>query len=192
MQYFETNREDGRACWKVIYDEVVGKIHADQLKIGDILPHDTLRNLLAKEEQVSYSQSVLRAAKELLKKHKRSLQVVRGVGYQLIAGVDQGKQGQTHSTRARRNLSRAVEIVKSADRSVMSREDQRWADRVENGMVALATIAAQHDEKLISLAEQMEALKTSEIKSSLQHKATATELEDIKARLAEIERTKTR
>jgi hypothetical protein len=58
-------------------------------------------------------------------------------------------------------------------------------------MVALATIAAQHDEKSISLAEQMEPLKTSEIKSSLQHKATTSEPEDIKNRLAEIERTKT-
>jgi hypothetical protein len=61
---------------------------------------------------------------------------------------------------------------------------------VQNGMVALATIAAQHDEKLISLAEQMDALRKSEIKSSIQHEATASELEDIKNRLAEIERLK--
>jgi hypothetical protein len=57
-------------------------------------------------------------------------------------------------------------------------------------MVALAAIAAQHDEKLVYLAEQMEALKKSEIKSLIQHEATASELEDIKNRLAEIERTK--
>jgi hypothetical protein len=39
---------------------------------------------------------------------------------------------------------------------------------------------------------QMEALKKSEIKSSIQHESTASELEDIKSRLAEIERTRTR
>jgi hypothetical protein len=43
---------------------------------------------------------------------------------------------------------------------------------------------------LISLAEQIEALKKSEIKCSIQHKATASELEDIKNRLAEIERAR--
>jgi hypothetical protein len=176
--------------WKVIYDEIVGKLHNDELKVGDILSHDTLRRLLIQEEQVGYSVAVLRAAKELRKKHKRSLLSIRGVGYQLIAGVDQGMQGQSHSKRARRQLNRALEIVRHTDRSIMSREDQNWADRVENGMVALATIAAQHDEKLISLAEQMEALKKSEIKSSIRHEATASELEDIQNRLAEIERTR--
>jgi hypothetical protein len=190
MHYFETTRNDGRPLWKVIFDDVVGKLHAGELKVGDTLSHDSLRDLLTEEEQVGYTQAVLRAAKELRRKYKRSLQNVRGAGYQLIAGVDQGKQGQTHSKRARRNLSRALEIVRHTDRSIMSREDQNWTDRVENGMVALATIAAQHDEKLISLAEQMEALKSSEIKSSMQHQATASELEEIKSRLAEIERTK--
>jgi hypothetical protein len=189
MHYFETTRDDGRALWKVIYDEVVGKLHTGELKVGDTLSHDTLRGLLTEDEQAGYTSAVLRAARELRRKYKRSLQNVRGAGYQLIAGVDQGKQGQSHSKRARRNLNRALEIVRHTDRSVMSREDQNWTDRVQNGMVALATIAAQHDEKLISLAEQMEALKKSEIKSSIQHEATASELEDIKSRLAEIERT---
>jgi hypothetical protein len=87
-------------------------------------------------------------------------------------------------------MNKALEIVRHADRSIMSREDQNWIDRVQNGMVALATIAAQHDEKLASLTEQMEALKKSEVKSSIQHEATQSELEEIKSRLAEIERMK--
>jgi hypothetical protein len=190
MHYFEPTRNDGRALWKVVYDDVVGRIHSGHLKVGDTLSHDTLRGLLTEQEQVAYNQAVLRAARELRTKLKRSLQNIHGVGYRLIAGIEQGKQGQSHSKRARRQMNRALEIVRHADRSIMSREDQAWTDRVQNGMVALATIAAQHDEKLISLAEQMEALKTSEIKSSAQHKATASELEDIKNRLAEIERTR--
>lgn len=192
MHYFEPTRDDGRAVWKVIYDDVVAKLHTNELKVGDVLSHSVLRGLLTEKEREGYTQAVLRAAKELRKKHKRSLQNERGVGYQLIAGVDQGKQGQRYSARARRHLNRALEIVRHTDRTVMSREDIAWADRVQNGMVALATIAAQHDERLVALAEQMEALKKSEIKSSLRHETTATELEDIKARLAEIERARIR
>src|SRR5690349_17656324 len=97
MQHFETTRDDGRAVWKVIYDDVEGKLHTGELKVGDTLSHHALRGLLTQEEQAGYSQAVLRAAKELRKKYKRSLQSVRGVGYQFIAGVDQGKQGQGHS-----------------------------------------------------------------------------------------------
>jgi hypothetical protein len=190
MKYFEPTRDDGRAVWKVIFDDVTGRLHAFEIKVGDILPHNSLRALLTEQEQTNYNQAVLRAAKELRKKYKRSLQSVRGAGYQLIAGIEQGKQGQGHSTRARKQMNKALEIVRHADRSIMSREDQNWIDRVQNGMVALATIAAQHDEKLASLTEQMEALKKSEVKSSIQHEATQSELEEIKSRLAEIERAK--
>jgi hypothetical protein len=84
------------------------------------------RGLLTEDEQVGYTQAVLRGAKELRRNYKRSLQNVRGAGYQLIAGIDQGKQGQGHSKRARRNLSKALEIVRHTDRSEPRRPELDW------------------------------------------------------------------
>jgi hypothetical protein len=68
MYFFKTTRDDGRPLWKVIYDDLVGKLNTGEIKIGDTLSHDSLRGLLTEEEQAGYTQAVLRAAKELRKK----------------------------------------------------------------------------------------------------------------------------
>jgi DNA-binding GntR family transcriptional regulator len=41
MRYFEVTRDDGRPLWKVIYDDIQGKLHTGELKVGDTLSHET-------------------------------------------------------------------------------------------------------------------------------------------------------
>lgn len=183
---FQPKRADGRAVWRVIFDDITTRIKADALKVNDVIPHSEMRSLLNKNEQGSYYAAIHRVSDELAKTIHRSLQPARSVGYRLIAGTGQVEFGQAHRKRGVRNMRKGLALVKTADRSLMTTAERTWADKVECGMVTLATITAMHDERLIEIDAQLNELRTASFTSNREQKATNEEVAELKRRVDEI------
>lgn len=187
---FTPNRKDGRAVWRVLYDELVSRLTSEKLKLGDIVSHSDLRSLLTNSEHSSYYASVSRASMELGKSHSRMLQAHRGSGYRLIGGTAQVELGQAHRKRGVRNIKKGLKLVKMSDRSLMTAADRSWADKVEGGMVTLATISVMHEERLMEVDSAIKDLRSQQITSKLQLTATADEVAELRRRIDEMDALK--
>ncbi len=191
MSPFEPKRKDGRPVWRVIFDHIQEKMDAGTLEVGSLLSHKELKGLLTEEEKQHYYQLVGKTRQELVSLHKRYLASARGAGYRLIAGIEQIGEAENFKKKARKSLGRGLKLSSGADRSLMSAPDRTWADRFQNGLVALALIARQHDEQLIQLGEQMETLKA-DYETGLSRKADQADLDGwakkFENRLRDIER----
>lgn len=189
MSNFKPNRKDGRAIWRVIYDELAGRIKAGRLNINDVVTHEELRGLLEKNEQSGYYSAIRHASGELCKVHHRSLKSNRSNGYRLIGGAGQVDQGIDYKKRGNRNYRKGLALVRTADRAVMSPADRTWADKVEGGMVALAEISMMHDEKLMEHEARLRSLETSKIENKLTS-PTKDEVDELRRRIDEIQLAK--
>lgn len=190
MSNFVAKRNDGRALWRVIYDEVVRRLDAGEVQVGEFIAHEDLRKLLTDQEQPNYYGAVTRASGELAKQKSRCLRPQRGSGYRVTAGMSQVEFGQDHRKRGMRSVKRGLNLVKTSDRTLMSPADRTWTDKVQGGLVALANIAAMHEERLIEIDTSVNDLRAAQMKSKLQQSATAEELAELRRRIEQIEGAK--
>lgn len=111
--------------WMIVYERL------QPLEFGDVITYRELGELLRyddRKERTRIYGPVGRAMREFEKERKRTLEVVRTVGYRVVHAEEHVRLANGHARRARRQVRRGSERVASADRSHLTQEDRRRLD----------------------------------------------------------------
>lgn len=187
MTPFQPVREDGRAYWQVVYDWLVERIDSGDLKVDDVIFHKEVSDVLG--EGVEWRQPTLKAADHLRATRHRSLESVRGVGYKLIAGIDQVKQGKRVKHRASRGLERARRHFLTVDRKMLDVDQSAKLDLTYAATAFLVNYAKETDERVAQVEDNLARLESTQIESTVQQKATEDEVARLRQRLDSLEQT---
>ena len=183
---FEPVREDGRPYWQVIYDYLIARNAEGKLDIGGIVTHDELAGLL---DGAAHYQPTAKAAEHLREHHGRSLMAVRGVGYKLVGGMDQAGQATTQQRRSQRSLVKASRYAKTVDHSMLSPVESQHVTQLAKGLAVLAGFARMTADKVAEHEYEIEMLKSAKAESNARHRTTEEQMEDLRRRLDDLERT---
>lgn len=120
---FVTSREDGRTDAEVL----IGVLASRQP--GEVIPYGTLAEALSVGSNRDWTthavQSAVRgAARRLLRETARTLISVRGVGYRLSSGSDHHGLALRRESKANRQLSMAVDVLRHAQYGEMTAEQR--------------------------------------------------------------------
>jgi hypothetical protein len=106
------------ALWRVVYDYI------KELNVGDIVTYDKLEEVAGEGIGVIRS-SIYRTCKELLKTHKRTLQVERMVGYKIIEGMNIMGKAIVRQDRAERQIKSADYEISNVDTIKLTVEERK-------------------------------------------------------------------
>lgn len=182
---FQPVREDQRPYWQVVYEYIVDRIDNGDLKVGDVIRFDEFESILG--AGVEWRQPTLKAAKHLRETRQRSLDSVRGTGYKLVAGIDHVKQAKRVRRRAGRGLERAQQHYATVDRRLLDMDQSSKLDLALAGTAVLVGWAKETDERLDQVADEIAALKSHRRESTVQQRATADEVTELRRRLDSLE-----
>lgn len=146
IQPFQPTRDDGRAQWTAIYEDVlVGAA------LGETVLDAALSELLGRDwcREGSKTQPMTRAAIELERSHQRTVQRVPKIGYRIVEGGPHVMLGQHQVDRGRRRLHRSVQLFATVNRTVLNHEQARRLD-------ALQMIAERQESELRRLEAKVE------------------------------------
>lgn len=122
---FSPRRDDGRAEWRVIYD------HAVPLPYGTDLTFDEIAKLLETDDRARAHRAVLRCNKQFVREIKpRVLGNIRGVGYRVLRPSDYAPAAIALQVQARRKVTSAVDLMRTAPLTDMTPAQQDWAHKV--------------------------------------------------------------
>lgn len=122
---FSPRRADGRAEWRVIYDHVV------TLPYGTDLSFDEIAKLLDNEDRARAHRAVLRCNKQFTRENKpRILGNIRGVGYKVLRPSDYAPAALGYQLQARRKMTNAVDLMRTAPITDMTPGQRDWAHKV--------------------------------------------------------------
>jgi hypothetical protein len=141
-----------RAEWRIIYDEV------RKMSSGDVLTYDRLTELLGRDFHTNRT-PLTRAMQELEDADQRTLACERGVGYRIAAATEHETLARKHSTRSRRQLTKAAAKARSADRSALSPEQARRLDDLELQFSQHAELLDRLDERDRKRAAEIRQLR---------------------------------
>jgi hypothetical protein len=144
MTLFSPKRADGRAEWKVVWDETTS------LQFGDELPFTRLAELLETDDRQRICRAVRECNRHLLNGESpvpRFLSSVRGKGYRVIMPGDYASVAMAAHKSATRKLGGAVELMDAAPLEEMTPAARYWATQVS--MVLL-----DHHRRLLSSDER--------------------------------------
>lgn len=122
---FSPRRPDGRAEWRVIYD------HAVKLPYGSDLAFEQITELLEDDDRARAHRAVRRCNVEFTREEiPRILGNVRGVGYRVLRPSDYAPAALAYQTSARRKMSNAVDLMRTAPLNDMTPGQRDWAHKV--------------------------------------------------------------
>lgn len=186
---FRAKRKDGRAVWRVAYDHISREIDAGRLKDGEFVDHEQLSAVMETEARTSYYYTAMnRAREELQKTHSRDLVAVKGVGYQLVAGLAQVDHGKAQHKSAKRKMGKALATITSADLSVMSEAEIRSTTNLRDGMNWMYRVLGLTVEEVLQHRKDIGELKEAREEALRSRRATDDQVAAMEARLNRIER----
>lgn len=171
---------DGRgARWRIIYDEVLSGLKAGDLvsytKVADVLGLD------AEHDKSKIRPALQRARLEFLEADKHALVSVPGVGYRVAAAGQHLELARRHHDRAGRALEVSHSLVANVNLSEITDPDVRKLTQL-----TVMGIAAQMDfNRRLGLRNERLEKNLSTVIAQTAH--TASDVEDIKHRLARLE-----
>lgn len=122
---FSPRRPDGRAEWRVVYD------HAVSLPYGTDVKFALLAELLETDDRARAHRAVRRCNRQFTQESKpRILGNVRGVGYRVLQPVDYAPAALGIQRQARRKMTSAVDLMRTAPLQDMNASQREWAHRV--------------------------------------------------------------
>lgn len=162
---FQPRRADGRSLAQAAFEAITAGMEAGTLTPGSIIPHDEMAGIMGTDYPSSgYFQAVGKASAMLQRHHHRSLQPVRGTGYQLIAGLALVDRGREHQGKASRSIGRAVDVVAAVDESALeTREERLTVSQVRRGFAVIAAVVQQQAEILAEHDADIAELKSSRV-----------------------------
>lgn len=122
---FSPHRPDGRAEWKVVYD------HALPLPYGTDVTFDELTKLLETGDRPRAHRAVRRCNQQFCREEiPRVLGNVRGTGYRVFRPSDYATAAVALQTQARRKVTSAVDLMRTAPTEDMTPSQRDWAHKV--------------------------------------------------------------
>ena len=122
---FSPRREDGRAEWRVIYD------HAIKLPYGTDITFDKIAGLLDDDDRARAHRAVRRCNQQFTRENTpRVLGSVRGTGYKILRPADYAPAALAYQAQARRKMTTAVDLMRTAPLHDMTPGQQDWAHKV--------------------------------------------------------------
>lgn len=122
---FSPRRADGRAEWRVIYDEILKHPY------GYAMSFDELGHLLDTDDRARIHRAVGRCNKVLARESvPKILGNVRGTGYRILQPGEYTPQALHIQSKARRQMSNAVDLMKAAPLDDMTPTQKHWAHQV--------------------------------------------------------------
>jgi len=123
---FSPRRPDGRAEWRVVYDAVVNLPYGTDVKFTD------LAEWLETEDRARAHRAVRRCNRQFIQEGKpRILGNVRGVGYRVLQPIDYAPAALAIQRSARRKMTNAVDLIRTAPLRDMTPPQREWAHRVQ-------------------------------------------------------------
>jgi exonuclease VII large subunit len=138
-------KKDVKSEWEKVYDYI------SVLSVGDEIDYADLDLILGRDFRSARTPFV-RANKELLERNQRGMLNVRGVGYRVVTASEHEAAAKRHHKSARRQLTRAHQWVKNADRSQLTPEERQRFDRIELSL----SRQLQHTKALEERVQKME------------------------------------
>ena len=125
MDLFSPQRPDGRSEWRVIYDQAL------KLDYGADLTFERIAGLLESDDKARAHRAVRRCNQQLARDGRpRVLGNVRKLGYRVLRPADYAPAALALQTKARRNMTSAVDLMRTAPINDMTPAQQDWAHRV--------------------------------------------------------------
>jgi ribosomal protein L18E len=122
---FSPRRSDGRAEWRVIYDAVV------DLAYGTDVSYKQIAAWLDSDDRARAHRAVRRCNRQFTQESKaRVLGNVRGVGYRVFQPADYAPAAMSIQRQARRRITSAVDLMRTAPLQDMTPAQRDWAHKV--------------------------------------------------------------
>lgn len=122
---FSPRRADGRAEWRVVYDATVN------LPYGTDVPFKLITDLLETEDRNRGYRAVRRCNQQFIHEGlPRVLGNVRGAGYRILQPADYAPAALNYQKQARRKMTTAVDLMRTAPLSDMTAGQRDWAHKV--------------------------------------------------------------
>lgn len=122
---FSPRRADGRAEWRVVYDFAV------DLPYGTDVKFEQLCELLDTDDHARAHRAVRRCNRQFTEEGKaRVLGNVRGFGYRVLQPGDYAPAALGIQRQARRKMTSAVDLMRTAPLADMTPGQREWAHRV--------------------------------------------------------------
>lgn len=134
--------QGARPQWAYIFDRLV------KMQVGDVVRHHELRELLPDAPESSVIGAVHTAIKHLEVEKKRSLDNVRGVGYRMVHAAEHENLARKQNKRAHRALKSSRRKIQSADRSMLTPEERRRFDAIDDHLGGLQSMTRRLDERV--------------------------------------------
>ena len=127
---FSPRRADGRSEWRVVYDFVV------DLPYGTDVKFETIAEQLDSDDRSRAHRAVRRCNQEFTQQGKpRVLGSVRGVGYRVMQPADYVPAALSIQKQARRKMTSAVDLMRTAPLNDMEPAQRDWAHKVTMVMI---------------------------------------------------------
>jgi hypothetical protein len=122
---FSPRRPDGRAEWRVVYDHVIN------LPYGTDVKFPQLAEWLDTDDRSRVHRAVRRCNRQFTEEDKpRVLGNVRGVGYRVLQPGDYAPTALAIQRQARRKMTSAVDLMRTAPLTDMTPGQRAWAHKV--------------------------------------------------------------
>lgn len=122
---FSPHRADGRAEWRVVYEYAVDLPYGTDVKFAQ------LTELLETDDLERVYRAVRRCNRQFTQEGKpRVLGNVRGTGYRVLQPADYAPAALSIQRQARRKMSTAVDLMRTAPLHDMTPSQREWAHRV--------------------------------------------------------------
>lgn len=125
MDLFSPKRPDGRAEWRVIYDQAL------KLDYGADLSFERIAGLLETDDRARAHRAIRRCNQQLARDGKpRILGNVRNAGYRVLKPADYAPAALAMQHSARKKMSSAVDLMRTAPFNDMTPSAREWAHKV--------------------------------------------------------------
>lgn len=122
---FSPHRADGRAEWRVVYDEILKQPYGHQLLFEE------LETLLETHDRNRIHRAVSHCNRVLTRESvPRVLGNVRGIGYRILAPGEYTPQALNLQKQARKRMTSAVDLMRTAPTEDMTPAQRQWAHQV--------------------------------------------------------------
>ena len=122
---FSPNRADGRAEWRVIYDKMKDASYGAEIGFAEIA------ELLESDDRDRAHRAVRRCNQQFMREGKpKILGNVRGTGYRVLMPGEYAPHAVSYQDAARRKLSTAVDLIRTAPVGEMTDAERNWASQV--------------------------------------------------------------
>lgn len=136
--------------WETIYRRLA------TMQIGEILKDDELYGLLPDAPEASVRGAFYRAVRQVEDDHHRTFDRVRTVGYRMVTAAEHERLARGQHRKAKRRIKSAVRKAHSADRSLLSSEERRRIDAVEDHLTRQAEMIRRLDKRVEKTEQRTE------------------------------------